>query len=169
VNDFYGHVFGDKLIKRLSEILSSLISNHKQYQLYRLQGDEFVILGHMHSNDLFYERIRNILNFISNDNIEVDTEQLSVKLTGAISFETNDKILQTADMALQIARKKNIDIVIYNEENSLNKEYENNLKWTKKIKEALLEDKIQAYYQAIYDVASKKIVKYESLVRLIQL
>jgi diguanylate cyclase (GGDEF)-like protein/PAS domain S-box-containing protein len=168
VNDFYGHAFGDKLIQKLSEILSSLIASQKQYELYRLQGDEFVILGHPHSNDLFYERIKNILNFIDNDNIEVETEQLSVKLTAAISFESNDKILQTADMALQIARKKNIDIVIYNEENSLNKEYENNLKWTKKIKEAIEENRVVPFFQPIVNNSNNSYEKYESLIRIIE-
>ncbi len=168
VNDFYGHAFGDKLIKKLSEILSSLISNHEQYKLYRLQGDEFVVLGKQHSNDLFYERIRNILNFIDNDNIEVETEQLSVKLTAAISFESNDKILQTADMALQIARKKNTDLVIYSEDNSLNKEYENNLKWTKKIKEAIEEDRVVPFFQPIVNNSNKSFEKYESLIRILE-
>lgn len=168
VNDFYGHAFGDKLIKKISEILSSLISSKNQYKLYRLQGDEFVILGEQKSNDLFYERIKNIVNFISNENIEVQTEQLSVKLTAAISFESNDKILQTADMALQIARKKNIDIVIYNEENSLNKEYENNLKWTKKIKIAIEEDRVVPFFQPIVNNSNNSYEKYESLIRILE-
>jgi len=168
VNDFYGHVFGDKLIKKISEILSSLIASHNQYKLYRLQGDEFVVLGEQKSNDLFYERIKNIVNFISHDNIEVETEQLSVKLTAAISFESNDKILQTADMGLQIARKKNIDIVIYNEDNSLNKEYENNLKWTKKIKIAIEEDRVVPFFQPIVNNLTNSNEKYESLIRILE-
>jgi diguanylate cyclase (GGDEF)-like protein/PAS domain S-box-containing protein len=168
VNDFYGHIFGDKLIKKISKILSSLIASQDQYKLYRLQGDEFVILTEQNSNDLFYDRVRNIVNFISNDNIEVDAEQLSVKLTAAISYEANDKILQTADMALQIARKKNIDIVIYSEDNSLNKEYENNLKWTKKIKIAIEEDRVVPFFQPIVNNLNNSNEKYESLIRILE-
>ena len=71
-------------------------------------------------------------------------------------------------MALQIARKKNIDIVIYNEDNSLNKEYENNLRWTKKIKEAIEEDRVVPYFQPIVNNANNSYEKYESLIRILE-
>lgn len=37
-------------------------------------------------------------------------------------------------MALKIAKNSNKEFIIYKEEISLNKQYENNIKWTKKIK-----------------------------------
>jgi EAL domain-containing protein (putative c-di-GMP-specific phosphodiesterase class I) len=50
---------------------------------------------------------------------------------------------------------------------SLDKEYENNMRWTKKIKKAIKNDKIVIFFQPIIDNASEKINKYECLIRLI--
>jgi len=46
-------------------------------------------------------------------------------------------------------------------------EYEQNLKWTKRIKDAIQNDKIISLYQPIVDCQTQKIVKYESLMRMI--
>ena len=169
VNDFYGHRFGDELIVKISTIILNLIRDEKYFELYHLQGDEFVITNYKLSKDQFYDKIINIVNFIEHDNIGLYNEQLSVKFTTAISYESSDKILQTADMALKIARKKNLDFIVYTEENSLNKEYENNLKWTKKIKEAIEEDRVVPFFQAIVNNKNDKYEKYESLIRIVEI
>ena len=168
VNDFYGHEFGDKLIVQISKIIHSLISQGKSCNLYHLQGDEFVLLDTQFPKEVFEQKVSNILHFIENDNIDIENEQISVKLTAAMSFEKSDVILQTADMALQKAKKQNIDIVVYKEEDSLNKQYENNIKWTKKLKLAIEEDRIVPFFQPIVNNKNEKYEKYESLVRIVE-
>jgi len=46
-------------------------------------------------------------------------------------------------------------------------EYAQNLKWSKKIKDAIENDRIEPLFQPIVDTKTSKIVKYEALIRMI--
>ncbi|MEA2019702.1 MAG: EAL domain-containing protein, partial [Campylobacterota bacterium] len=166
INDFYGHDFGDKLIVKVSKIINNIIRLETNCSLYHLKGDEFALTNSKYDPETFEGKIKNILNFISHDNIELNNEQISLKMTASISFETNDKIFQTADMALKIARKQHLESIVYNDKISLNKEYENNIKWTKKIKSAISEDRVIPFFQPIVNNKDNKYEKYEALVRI---
>lgn len=170
INDFYGHAFGDILIKEIALLLISQIKEYKKLKLYRTQADEFAILSSLDKEDEkddFYIKISNILNIVNNKNLDIQNEEISVNLTAAISFEDKDNILPTANMALRRAKKQNIDLSVYKEEFSLDKIYANNIKWTKKLKSAIQEDRIVPYFQAIVNNKTGKFEKYESLMRLI--
>ena len=69
-------------------------------------------------------------------------------------------------MALKIAKRNSENIIIFSENISLNKEYQNNIYWTKKIKTAIQDDNFIPVYQPIINNKTKQIEKYESLVRL---
>lgn len=170
VNDFYGHTFGDILIKKVALIIQKEIEEFNNLILYRTQADEFAILTEITDNfrnENFQGRIFNLLREVNNQNIEIENEEISINLTAGISSEKKDIILSTANMALRRAKKLNNDVTIYKEEFSLDKIYENNIKWAKKLKSAINEDRIVPYYQPIVNNETKKYEKYESLVRLI--
>ena len=69
-------------------------------------------------------------------------------------------------MALKLAKKQNTNYLIYDESLMLTKSYETNLNMATTIREAINTDNIFSYYQPIYDAKTKKIHKYECLVRL---
>ncbi len=46
-------------------------------------------------------------------------------------------------------------------------EYEQNLKWGKKIKDAIKEDRFIPLFQPIVDTKTQEVVKYESLIRMV--
>ena len=168
VNDFYGNLFGDKLIIELGKIISALLTQErKTTKLYRLDGDEFAILSSLNDKPLFIEKIQNIIRFVEYDTININEETVSVKLTAGISFEDNLHLLQTSGMALQIARKEHKEVIIYSEDNSLNKEYETNIEWTKKIKDAIEEFRVVPFFQPIVQNDSGEITKYEALIRIL--
>lgn len=47
-------------------------------------------------------------------------------------------------------------------------EFKNNLQWVEKLHVAIKEDRILPYYQPIYNYATKKVDKYEALMRLVE-
>jgi EAL domain-containing protein (putative c-di-GMP-specific phosphodiesterase class I) len=57
--------------------------------------------------------------------------------------------------------------LVYSEEISLNRQYESNIKWTKKLSNALKEKNIVTYYQPIVNNSDLSYEKYECLVRMI--
>ena len=165
INDFYGHEKGDIVIKKLGEMIST-INKNKNCKLYHLQGDEFVIFNKDISKNTFVENITKLSSIISTIPIILDEEEISLNLSTAISFENRSKILTSADMALKVAKKENKNIVVYSDFISLNDEYQNNIKWAKKIKDALENDKIVPVFQPIVNNKNGKWEKYEALVRL---
>jgi len=70
-------------------------------------------------------------------------------------------------MALKIARRESKDLIVYDNSMSLDKEYENNMLWTKKIKKAIADDRIVVFFQPIINNKDCKTNRYESLIRLI--
>lgn len=165
VNDFYGHETGDEVIKKLGYELATILQT-QNCELYHLQGDEYVIFNNNISRELFINQIIFLTKQISQTSLMLGDEELLINFTVAISFEGKEAILKTADMALKIAKKENKSMLIYTDEISLNNEYENNIKWTKKLKYAFENDKIVPVFQPIVNNSNGKWEKYEALVRL---
>ena len=166
INDFYGHSFGDELIKKVGETIKNLIRNHDSKRLYRLHSDEFAILNMSLRKAEFVKNIDLIIKEIENFTYAIDNEEVMVQVTSSISFEKDDLFI-TADMAMKSAKKKRINLLVYNESLDINKEYENNIKWTNKLRYAIDNDNLVPFYQAIVNNKTQKWEKYESLVRMI--
>ncbi len=165
VNDFYGHQTGDEIIKKVADNFIKYRSNENNL-LYHIQGDQFVVFNHSENKDIFYANILELQQTFTQMDIEIKGEKLTFNFTIAISSETKDKLLATADMALKVAKREDKPLMVYSEDISLNGEYENNIKWAKKIKEAIENDKIIPVFQPIVDNITNNWGKYESLVRI---
>ena len=167
INDFYGHTFGNEVIKALSDKIYNTVFNNSNLRFYKLQGDEFVILAKSYSNEEFEDIAKAILKEIKKG-IRIQNEHILTSCSCGISFEKNkNKLLSTANMALKIAKKSNNNFIVYRDSISLNKEYENNIKWSKKLSNAFKRDNIVTYYQPIVNNSNLRYEKYECLVRMI--
>lgn len=168
INDFYGHEFGDSVIVEFGNKLSDFLKQHTNKTLYRIHADEFAILNRGSDHQTFKERIDQIVNDISTCNCSIESEEISLQLTATISFETNKaNLFTTADMMMKIAKKGHKKLLVYDESLSLDKEYENNIKWTKKLRLAVANDKLVPFYQPIVNNNDGEFEKYECLVRMI--
>lgn len=166
LNDFYGHTFGDCVIKFVADKIYDFISKDERFSFYRLQGDEFALLATGYEKELFIYKCRDILQLIKEELI-IKNEKIILSCSCGIAFEDKASLLPKADMALKIAKQKNSDFVIYSDEISLNSKYENNINCTKKLVTALQNKKIVTFYQPIVNNTTLKYEKYESLVRMI--
>ena len=167
VNDFYGDIFGDKVLIEFSNILQNKLSADKNCKVFRLNGDEFVLLCTTVSSGDVLNRAQEVIDYIDSSHIRIDDEEILLSITVGISFETNSLLLSTANMAIKVAKREAKNIVVYSKSLSLNSEYENNIKWIKKIKEAIKDDRIVMYFQPIVNNEDYSINKYETLIRLI--
>lgn len=165
LNDFYGYEAGDDIIKQVGLKISQLTEHINTYT-YHLQADEYVLFNYDIDKDEFEKNVKDLLSILNDISVEINDEHVNFNFTIGISFENKENILPAADMALKIAKRNNEDIIIFSEEISLNKEYENNIYWTKKIKTAIRDDNFIPVYQPIINNKTKKLEKYESLVRL---
>ncbi len=178
INDCYGNYVGDLTLVAIAERLLE-IQKQYYYRLYKMTGDEFAFLfdKKMELEEL-YSFIKNLCMEIEEQPFKVHEHEIFIKVTvGAARAEDIDSInlkegkwksLAThADMALKKAKKEQKHFVIFHESMQISKEFETNLIWKKKLKDAIDTHRVIPFFQPIMNNFSGKIEKYETLVRLV--
>ncbi|QKF78063.1 GGDEF domain-containing phosphodiesterase [Arcobacter defluvii] len=164
INDFYGYDIGDEVLRIVAKTFRKFIGN--KYSLYRIYSDEFAILADNEDKEHFLRFIKQISDSLSLNPLKIKGKEIYIQISYSISFEEKDTLKKTANMIKKYA-KTNKDVVIYNKNLEIEKIYEKNIMWTTKLKKAFENDNIVPYYQAIFNIKTNKIEKYEALVRLI--
>ncbi|NOR58067.1 MAG: EAL domain-containing protein, partial [Sulfurimonas sp.] len=168
INDFYGNEAGDHVIKEVANRLLAHL-NKTTALVYRLQSDQFAFFCLEYSTQEKFQRTgTHLINKITNSPIFYEQYEILIGVTIGVSFD-KEELFKNTNICLNMAKKMKRDYLVYDKSFDKQEEYENNLNWTKKIKKALDEDRIVAFFQPIYNQHSKKIEKYESLVRMIDI
>ncbi|WP_321277567.1 EAL domain-containing protein [Thiomicrorhabdus indica] len=164
INDFYGADFGDEVIMRLGKLMSiSMKAYH--YETYRNHGDEFAIVaGYEMPIDEFEQQLRNFSDEIENGSFRVDEVNLDLQLSIGLVESSNS--LSKADIALKECKQFKHKLVRYCSNLEVEKQFQKNIYWSNRIKQALVEDRIQIVLQPLRDNRKQAVTKYESLVRL---
>ncbi|MCK5110835.1 MAG: EAL domain-containing protein [Arcobacteraceae bacterium] len=167
INDLYGNSEGDVVLKEFALFLKTKIP--KECKLFRLHADEFGMLFSKNFDLEFFDKFTEILiEDASHTRFDLDNGKKGIFLNCTIGISHGDhSLLINADIALKLAKKRKKDHLVYDPSMQLEHEYEQNLKWTKRIKDAIKNDKIISLFQPIVDCKTQKIVKYESLMRMV--
>jgi PAS domain S-box-containing protein/diguanylate cyclase (GGDEF)-like protein len=165
INDFYGQKFGDLIIKSIANKIYAQLEEDENFKFYRLQGDEFIAIATNYSKEALIEKVKKILQIIK-EKFVVENEEILISCSCGISFEDKEHLLSSANMALKIAKKSNADYLVYDETKSLNKMYEDNIHWAKKVSDAIKKENIITYYQPIVNNSTMVYEKHECLVRM---
>lgn len=121
INDKYGHIIGDKLLKEVTERIK--LSIRSTDRLLRLGGDEFILI----LNNVNIEQAKLTLSRVI-DNISmleyIDNHRISVTISIGVANcpkdGTNEKdLLQAADKAMYRAKKEGKNCIVFTE-NCLN-------------------------------------------------
>lgn len=165
INDLYGAEIGNFALKEFAHFLThQKIDN---WDLYRVGSDDFAFLVYNnideeYCNNFFQKFFQKLKNFhIYNHDHDI---KINISVTVGVSIEKKN-ILETADMALKIAKKQRKEYLLYKEEHNCAKTYENDIKWVNKIDLAIKTNNIKPYFQPIVD-KNGKIIKFECLMRL---
>ncbi len=165
INDFYGQYFGDQLLKEVGKKLKDFAED-KNLLLYRNYGDEFIFLADKNINlKDFIIKIKNILRKIHTYTFKTDDTEVHIYMTAGFA-EGKEKLISKADMALKYAKQHRKNVQIYNKSLKIEEQYKKNISMTKKIKEALENNKVTVYFQPILNNETLKIESYETLVRI---
>lgn len=165
INDLYGNHIGDRILKEYAKLLKSLML--KECTLYRLHSDEFAILytQHLDLNEIERFAVYIADTTAKHEFVIEDKANIAITATVGISYG-KDLLLTNADIALNFAKKKKKTYFVYESYMRTEHEYEQNMKWTKKIKDAIENDKIEPLFQPIVCCKTKEIIKYEALMRM---
>ncbi|MCF6330099.1 MAG: EAL domain-containing protein [Sulfurimonas sp.] len=166
-NEFYGHEIGDEILKDLAQRVKSHFANNSM-NVYYLGSDEFGVLGYKRNSSKkdFYNKVHEFIKLNEKYELKIDENiDVTTRLTCGIAY-TKENLLINTHIAHKHAKKINQDISEYCEKINTDEEYKKNLDWTKELSSAIKEDRIIVYFQPIVDVITKKIKKYEILMRL---
>ncbi len=169
-NDFYGKEISDKTLICLASILDG-IKDKKRFRLYKLEADQFILLfeeGYI-SKDNFQFFFNELIEYIEKEMEKKNKISISITAGVATYYSNEDyqKLILYSNIARKKAKKRHKKFLIFNHNMRKNEDYANNIEWVRKIKDAIAEDRIDCYYQPIFNNRTGLIEKYESLVRII--
>ena len=172
INDFYGHAIGDETILALTKSIQDAISDLPMH-LYKMHSDEYAIAlsKPMSSSELEAARL-SIIDHLQAQYYDLHGASIYVTLTMGMDVSRNRRqnsidLLANADMALKTAKKRRLSYQLYDETMQIRQEYQQNILWSKKLKEAIEDNQFCLYYQPVFDAVSGDIVEYEALIRMI--
>ena len=168
VNDFFGYKIGDTILSKVVSTIENIIHrSHSKILLYKFSADVYCLANISLSDANFEEIIVYILGAIESEIFVVEEHEIDIRATAGITFSQKNNKLITANIALQVAKKNNKDYIVFYEALDNFKEYQNNMIWTKKLKQALDKDNIIVYFQPLVNNTTMNVDKYECLVRMI--
>lgn len=168
-NDLYGHEIGDKILQEVAKSIETIIENYS-LNLYKMHSDEYALaLTRYIKVEEFNTMCQTILDRLHALNYEIDgiTVFITFSMGADICFDEGCDLVGRADMALKTAKKRGYTFVKYHDSLQIKEEYHNNIHWSKKLKEAINNNRFQLYYQGIHDAKTQNIYEYEALIRII--
>lgn len=166
INNFYGNKIGDMLLIAFCKKIKGF-GDSFDFKVYRINSDVFAILDNTNMTDeLFIKNISYLQIVIKNTVFKCNTQKLFINTSIGMSI-SEDNLFEKAGMALNYCKLHGKENLVYDKELLIDKEYEYNLKWIKKLNEAISEDRIVPYFQPIYNNKTLKFEKYEALIRMI--
>lgn len=171
INDTFGHHRGDQILKQVSEVIAQQI---RETDIFcRFGGDEFALILH----DLDIETLVKIAEKIKDEinvfvfSIAKQTINLGCSIGISLidgSAEDVDDYLIWADVALYVAKHRGRNSVhVYNPADSESEDLRRNVDWARKIRQAMVEDRLLLHFQPIMHIKSKQVVYHEALVRML--
>ena len=109
------------------------------------------------------------------DRVYWQEQRLTVDVSIGIALRKNrkpedaaDQLISQAKVAVLQARETGRHHLLYDPAVGVEENYENNLYWANRLKEAIDHDRLMPWFQPIHDNQSGRISKYECLVRMVE-
>ena len=167
VNDTLGHAIGDKLLQKISRHLDQMLRT-RAAQIYRLGGDEFAVLvpGILDEDEMLSLAGKIHANLRSPTLVE----GITLELGGSIGIslfpqhgDNSHSLLRCADVAMYKAKTEASRTVIYDPDQDAHSP--RRLSMMGELGTAIRENQLLLHYQPRIDIASKRCLGCEALVR----
>jgi diguanylate cyclase (GGDEF)-like protein len=167
VNDNLGHGAGDRLLTVAGERLQRAV--REQDTVGRLGGDEFVVLVEAAPGELTADALADRLTETLREPVELGDAGKLFSVTASIgvasgSYATPDELLRDADLALYAAKAAGKDRYALFDA-GLHADAEGRLALQSDLSSAVSDEQLFLHYQPIFDLASRRVVGVEALVR----
>jgi diguanylate cyclase (GGDEF)-like protein len=168
INNAYGYEVGDIVLQNTAKYLT--LCKPQTASLYRFYADKFVLLdeGELTAAELG-KSAESILSFFSESEITIDDDiefklSLSIGISRAARGTINLTQAEIAIDELRICKRNHFNI--FDPSSSYVHAQQQNIYWIHKIKEAVVNEEIVAYFQPIINNHTSKVEKFECLARI---
>lgn len=165
INDNYGHLVGDKLLKEVARRLKARL--FKRDYIARNAGDEFIVLIDERDEETVRTIAKKILDIFSN-NFRIDDIEVFTGVSIGISKYSKNKtttseLLNQADMALYKAKEHKNSYVIFSK--AIYGNTKEIVQIETELRQAIAREEFSLVYQPKINSKTNKIVGVEALIR----
>jgi len=167
INHCYSSEIADRLLFLIAQLLVKLFKGNKEIFIFKLPVDEFGIYTSSKeiSDKVFLDLCDLAIEEIEKEPFIIEKNNIIVSITSGVSL-TSNKVLINANTALKIAKNKKQRLFVYRKEDNVEVNYQNNVKWTQILKDAISNNRILVFIQPIINNNNPLDEKYECLIRL---
>ncbi len=172
-NGYFGFKNGDRFLKHIVTLLKDKLGSKER--IFRIYGDVFTVLFESRSEHTLKREIIRFLRDYPRVEFSHDSLEMVFEFTVGVAItakESKQELLNRAETSLMEAKKSDKKRVFYGELKGIKDRYEQNLRWSKDVQDALFAQKnrkIIPFYQPIYNYRTQSVEKYECLARMIDL
>ena len=170
INDEYGHKTGDAVLQEFSDRVRRYIREGDLFVRYG--GEEFLVFIRKASAQTAREIAERIRSVVGREPFQCDNLLLHVTTSiGLVErpahYRTPALALKAADELLYTAKRLGRDRVVSSSDPQANEEASGSFLGLETIRRALEEERLVCHFQPIYDLRENRIVKFETLVRIV--
>ncbi len=175
IEEFYDTNTLEKIQEKTKEYINNIFLNFFDFDtIYALENGEYAFVleknKYIQENNIreFLKTIQKIQKLLESQTVKIDEEiEFDIEILVSVAYEKN-KILESTKIGIKkLLKNKKTFIVSNNLADIEQKIAKKNIETINMIKRAIKNSNIISYFQPIVDNHTQKIVKYESLVRLI--
>lgn len=166
INETNGYQVGDYVLKELGAFLQSM--HGEDFDVYHLDSDLFALVSKDIDLKNLIQKVEKIKDEISRLHIITDNFNKTIDTTIGVAYQSETNLMRKAELALKEARHTGKNkIQYYSDDLKIIKRLNATNHWAPIIKKSLQDGSLVAFYQPICHTKSKKIEKYELLVRIL--
>jgi EAL domain-containing protein (putative c-di-GMP-specific phosphodiesterase class I) len=172
LEDFYDNETVEKIEEHAATHLQKRFSEIYEFdKIYQLGNGEFAFLidyeAYFKDAESFTQQLKEIQAIIKEDNISLEDVEYDIAILISLVYE-KEKILESAKLGIKKILQSKKDFLVANNLATIEQQKaQKNMQMVSTIRNAISSSKIISYFQPIIDNKTEEIVKYESLVRLI--
>ncbi len=165
LNKQYGKKFADDVLEKTARVLETHIT--QEIALFKAESDRFIFLIESTDESFTINFCKQIIAFFDATTMMIGTYPIAVSFNiGIAQIDSGQFALIDAEYALDKSKESGSRFFsFYSDEESSYLEAKETIKWLSITKEMLEHDKIEPYYQPIFDFDTNSVTKYEVLAR----
>ena len=172
IEKFYGYSLSHEINEKFATKLFSLMPSYLNFTKFLiLENGEYAFIQDIQTDiEDFKDTLTSELKFLQNtiNELKIDVGEIEYDIAVMLSFSSGKDCIENVNYGIKFLKENKQDFILANDFASKEqKKAENNLHVLKQIKIALDNSKIISYFQPIVCNKTQEVVKYESLVRLV--